>query len=157
MMKKNKVFVFGLPVILLALGLVMAACDNGTDDSDPGSDPDPDFYGVWKVVDVSSTFHISAGELSLGNEAGTTIYMTASINRWEAVTNNGETEGIAAAEYPAGYRLIGTVTSWNISGMESGLGESFEQTWYLSADKRSITYIDNTNKRVIIEKQIKEE
>jgi hypothetical protein len=125
--------------------LALAACDNGTGDSGSGSDPA--FYGVWKR-DASNYYHISADELSLcGDEAGTIIAWTVGINRWEAVANNGENEDILAADYPSGYRLIGTVTYWNTEllppeEIESRLGTPSAGTWYLSADKQSIIRSD---------------
>ncbi|MDR1219704.1 MAG: hypothetical protein LBK73_08865 [Treponema sp.] len=134
--------VFCAVAAVSALALALAACDNGTGNS--GSDPDPDFYGVWKQVDTESIyFHISAGEQSCGDEAGTKIFWTVGINRWEAVANNGENTDILAADYPSGYRLIGTVTYWNTEiyppeQIESRLGTPSAGTWYLSADKQSI-------------------
>ncbi|MDR1249427.1 MAG: hypothetical protein LBK63_09015 [Treponema sp.] len=145
--------------------LALVACDNGTtgkalalalaarDDGIGGSGSDPDFYGVWKL-DASNYFHISASELSLGNEAGTTIAWTVGINRWKAVANNGENTDIDATDYPSGYRLIGTITYLNTEFylpeyIESNLGKPSNSIWYLSADKQSIIRSDN----LIAEKQ----
>jgi hypothetical protein len=145
--------VFCAVAAVSALALALAACDNGTGDS--GSVPDPDFYGVWEL-DASNYLHISADELSTcKDKAGTIIAWTVGINRWEAVANNGENEDILAADYPSGYRLIGTVTYWNTEifppeQIESRLGTPSAGTWYLSADKQSII---SSNGNTIAEKQ----
>jgi hypothetical protein len=64
-MKTKRFFLFGLPAVLLALGLVLAGCDTGSssDDDDP---PPPGDDGVAKSVTITG---INADGLITGPDA----------------------------------------------------------------------------------------
>jgi hypothetical protein len=80
-MKKNKISVFGMLAMVLALGLVFAGCDTGNDGGGQQIDA-ADLYGNWEATDTRAYdcyVIIAANGLTLSMNNGFSDYGTYTI------------------------------------------------------------------------------
>jgi hypothetical protein len=133
-MKKGKFFVMGMLAVLLALGLVLAGCDNGTSPDDEGTSLDNALVAKWYIYptqvddpDAEPAFEITAS----GRLIGSAVNQNAEINITTSgrtikstTTFNGDTAESGTATYSVtGNRLL--LSNPMLNGVTGGLFQSF--------------------------------
>jgi hypothetical protein len=146
-MKKNKRFIAGTLAVLLAFGLVLSGCDNGNGGLELPEGIEEDLFDAWKPSTDPSwrhTFSADSYKVKQNTTDGADVSFTITASSWEAVVNTDET---TKAEYPAGYRLIGTMTAvgdWYLQNRPDGysIGRPYDRIWLLNSDKTRLMRSD---------------
>jgi hypothetical protein len=149
-MKKNKCFTTGTLAVLLAFGLVLSGCDNGNGGFKLPEGIEEDLFDDWKPSSDNTwhhTFSADSYKVKQNIPEGFDVSYTITASSWEAVVNTDES---TKEEYPAGYRLIGTMTAvgdWYLQNRPDDyfIGRPYDRIWLLNSDKTRLTRSDFTD------------